>query len=77
MSRQAIRGVAACVVGGVVFIALTMLFHRVAFPEQGREFAARLNSDTPLMMLPVFTYTAVLAYLFSLVFRGGSLAFEG
>jgi hypothetical protein len=77
VSRQVNRGVLACLVGGVVFIALTMLFHRVTFPEQGREFAERLNSDTPLMLLPAFIYTGVLAYLFSLVYRGGSPAFEG
>ena len=72
-----VRAAAASILGAVVFIALTMLFHRILFGEQVRAFAEHLNSDTPVMVLPVFVYTAVLTYLYSLAYRGGSPAFEG
>ena len=67
----------ATIAGSAAFVALTLVFHRVFFAEQGRAFAEHLDADTPLAMIAVVLYAATLTYLYTMVYRGGSPALEG
>jgi len=71
------RLIAATIAGSAAFVALTLVFHRVLFAEQGRAFAEHLGAQTPLMMIAVVLNAGTLAYIYTLAYRGGSPALEG